>query len=312
MSHPRRFRFGVQASTAPNGANWAALARKVEGLGYSSLFMPDHFGEQLAPVPALMAAADATSTLRVGALVFDNDYKHPVVLAKELATIDVLSDGRLEIGLGAGWMNTDYEQSGIPHDPAGVRVSRMEEGIAVIKGLFAEGAFDFSGEHYRITGLDGLPKPVQDPHPPLLIGGGGRRVLSIAAREADIVGINPSLSSGAIDGNTTADATGAAMDRKVGWVREAAGARFDDIELNILMFGAMVTDDRETTAASVAPLFGMTAEEVLDAPSALIGNHEQMADTLRERRDRWGLSYFVIQADAMDALAPVVAQLAGT
>src|SRR3954463_13540691 len=151
MSHSRKFRFGIQLSTAPTAQDWAALARKAEDLGYSTLFMPDHFGDQLAPVPALMAAADATRTLNVGALVFDNDYKHPLVLAKEIATIDILSGGRVELGIGAGWMATDYEQSGIPYDRPGVRVDRMVEGIAVIKGMFADGPFSFAGEHYTIT-----------------------------------------------------------------------------------------------------------------------------------------------------------------
>src|SRR3954451_2174706 len=150
MTHARTFRFGVQASTAGADGDWAALARKSEDLGFSSLFLPDHFGDQLAPVPAMMAAADATTDLRVGALVFDNDYKHPVVLAKEIATIDVLSGGRVEFGLGAGWMNSDYEQSGIQHDRAGIRIDRMEEGIAVLKGLFADGAHTFEGTHYAI------------------------------------------------------------------------------------------------------------------------------------------------------------------
>src|SRR4029079_8597698 len=168
MAHPRKFRFGVQASTASSGPEWAALARKAEDLGYSSLFLPDHFGDQLHPVPAMMAAADATTDLRVGALVFDNDYKHPVVLAKEMATIDVLSGGRVEFGLGAGWMNTDYEQSGIPKERDGVRIARMVEALEVFKGLGGEGPCSYEGKHYTISELDGLPKPVQKPHPPIL------------------------------------------------------------------------------------------------------------------------------------------------
>src|SRR6476659_7180766 len=169
---PRPFRFGVQASSAADAKAWVDLARRVEALGYSTLTMPDHFGDQLAPVPALMAAASVTTTLRVGALVWDNDYKHPVVLAKELATMDVLSGGRLEVGLGAGWMATDYEQSGIPYDSPGVRIDRMLEGLEIIRGLFAEGTYSFQGEHYTITALDGRPKPIQSP-PPVLIGAGG-------------------------------------------------------------------------------------------------------------------------------------------
>src|SRR5687768_532705 len=191
MAHARRFRFGVQLSNAASAAEWASAARRAEDLGYSTLFMPDHFGEQLAPVPALMTAADATTTLRIGALVWDNDYKHPVVLAKEVATMDVLSGGRVEFGIGAGWMNTDYEQAGIPKDRDGVRIARMVEGLAIYKGLWADGPFSFDGDHYRITDLDGLPKPVQRPGPPILIGGGGPKVLAIAAQQADIVGVNP-------------------------------------------------------------------------------------------------------------------------
>lgn len=180
MPHPRTFRFGVQIASAGSAQEWADLARRAEELGYSSVFMPDHFGEQLAPVPALMAAADATTDLRIGALVFGNDYKHPVVLAKEAATLDVLSGGRFEFGIGAGWMNTDYEESGIQHDRPGVRIDRLAESVQICKGLFGEDPVTFEGEHYRISGLNGMPKPVQRPHPPVLIGGGGKRVLSLA------------------------------------------------------------------------------------------------------------------------------------
>lgn len=311
MGHPRRFRFGVQGHTAGSGEDWSALARKVEDLGYSTLFVPDHFGDQLAPVPALMAAADATTELRVGALVFDNDYKHPVVLAKEAATIDILSGGRLELGLGAGWMITDYEQAGMTYDPPGVRIDRMVEGLAVIKGMFAEGPFTYEGQHYQIAGLDGLPKALTQPHPPILIGGGGKRVLSIAAREADIVGINPNLKAGAIGPDAAADAVADAVERKIGWVREAAGDRFDDLELNCLTFMTIVTDDRQGMAERLAPAFGLEPDEVADIPHAFVGSVEEICDDLERRRDRWGLSYFVIQVDGLDAFAPVVAKMAG-
>src|SRR3954454_18343105 len=193
MAHPRKFRFGVQLMNAKDGTDWAEQARRAEALGYSTLFLPDHFGDQLAPLPAMMAAADATMTLRVGALVHDNDYKHPVVLAKEVATVDLLSGGRVEFGIGAGWMTTDYEQSGIPKDRDGVRIAKMVEALDIYRGLWAPGPFSFKGEHYTIDGLDGPPKPVQQPHPPILIGGGGPKVLRIAAQHADIVGINPKL-----------------------------------------------------------------------------------------------------------------------
>lgn len=311
MAHDRRFRFGIQLSNATSGADWAAQARRAEDLGYSSLFMPDHFGDQLAPVPALMAAADATTELKVGALVFDNDYKHPVVLAKELATIDVLSGGRLEVGIGAGWMKSDYDQSGIPMDPPGVRVTRMEEGIAVLKGCFAPGPFSFEGEHYTITGYDGLPKPAQTP-PPFLIGGGAKRVLSIAAREAQIVGINPSIHSGQVDAAAAQNGAAGETDQKLQWVKDAAGDRYADLEINLLQFAAIVTDDRQGTAEMMAPLFGLPPEELDTYPHACIGTIEEIAEALEARRERWDASYIVFQGDTMEPMAPLVAKLAGS
>jgi probable F420-dependent oxidoreductase len=311
MAHARRFRFGIQLSSAPDAKAWAELARKAEDLGYSTLFLPDHFGDQLAPLPAMMAAADATTSLRVGALVFDNDYKHPVVLAKELATIDVLSSGRVEVGLGAGWMNADYEQSGIPMDSPGVRVTRMEEGIAVLKGCFADGPFSFAGEHYTITGYDSKPKPVQSP-PPLLIGGGAKRVLSIAAREAQIVGINPSIHSGQVDAAAAQNGAAEVTDQKVAWIKEAAGDGYADLEINMLQFAGIVTDDAKGTAEMMAPLFGMPPEALETYPHTCIGTVEQIADSLRARRERWDASYYVFQGDTMEAMAPVVASLRDT
>jgi probable F420-dependent oxidoreductase len=208
-------------------------------------------------------------------------------------------------------MNTDYQQSGIPMDSPGVRVSRMEEGIAVLKGCFAPGPFSFKGEHYTITEYDGLPKPVQSP-PPFLIGGGAKRVLSIAGREADIVGINPSIHSGQVD--TAAAQNGAAevTDQKVAWIKEAAGARFDDIELNMLQFAGIITDDAKGTAEMMAPLFGLPPEALETYPHVCIGTVEQIVESLQYRRERWGVSYFVFQGDTLEVLAPVVAALRDT
>ena len=312
MSHPRRFRFGVQCATATSGDEWAATARRAEDLGYDTLHLPDHFGDQLAPIPAMMAAAAATTRLRVGALVFDNDYKHPVVLAKELATIDRLSGGRVEIGLGSGWMATDYQQSGIPYDAPKVRVDRFEEGLQVILGLLGPEPVTFEGEHYRITGLDGLPKPVQSPRPPILIGGGKKRMLTLAGRHADIVGINPTMPNGAADADAAATGTAEETDRKLAWVKEAAGDRYDDLEINLLVLGCFVTDDRVALAEQFAPLFGLTTEALLGFPHVLVGTTDQIIETLQERRERWDASYIVVQADALEAMAPVVAALAGT
>jgi len=312
MSHPRRFRFGVQFSTAATSAAWADLAREAEDLGYSTLFVPDHFGDQLSPGPALVAAADATRALRVGTLVLDNDYKHPVVTAKEMASVDLLSDGRLELGVGAGWMASDYEQSGIPMDPAGDRVDRLEEGIAILKGLFAPGAFSYTGKHYRVTDLDGQPKPVQSPGPPFIIGGGAPRVLALAGREADIVGINPAIRSGRVDAAAARDGGAETTDHKVGWVKQAAGDRYADLELQMLIFLCTITDDRAGTLAATAPLFGLEPEGLEVYPHAWIGSADQIADDLGAGRDRWDVSYLVVQGlDNMRAMAPVVAKLAG-
>lgn len=312
MPHARCFRFGLQAVTAPSGAEWTATARRAEELGYATLFMPDHFGDQLAPVPALMAAAAATTDLRVGALVFDNDYRHPVVLAKELATIDVLSGGRLEIGLGAGWMRSDYDESGITHDAPATRVDRFEEGLAVITGLLGPDPLTFEGNHYRITGHQGLPKPVQAPRPPILIGGGLQRMLSIAARHADIVGINPTIPNGAVDADAARSGTAEQTDQKLAWIRDAAGERYDDLEINLLNFGCYLTDDRTGLVEHLAPAFGISPGELLEFPHALVGTVDEICSSIEERRARWDASYIVVQQDAMETMAPVVARLAGT
>ena len=308
-AHP--FRFGVQASKANTLDLWVDLAHRCEDKGYSCLTMPDHFDDQLAPVPALMTAANVTTTLRIGALVWDNDYKHPAVLAKELATMDVLSDGRLELGIGAGWMISDYEQMGIPYDAAKVRIDRFVEGLKVIKGAMAEGPFSFSGDHYTITNYNGTPKPVQAPCPPILIGGGGKRVLSIAAREADIVGINATMSAGVVGQHTFSTMTADVVDEKVAIVRDAAGARFNNIELNIRAFLVNITDDAKQAASGIASMLGVEQQMVEESPFALVGPTSKLIEDLLERRERWGFSYVIVGADDVDSFAPVVAALNG-
>jgi probable F420-dependent oxidoreductase len=307
-----KFRFGIQTSQAASAAEWAEKARKIEDLGFSTLFIPDHFTEQLAPVPALVAAADATATLRLGTLVLDNDYRHPVVLAKEWATLDLLSGGRTEFGLGAGWMRSDYEQSGMPLDPPGVRIKRFREGLRIIKGLFADGPVSFAGEFYTVTNHEGLPKPVQKPHPPILVGGGGKRVLSIAAREADIVGVNFSLAEGEVNPKVAVTGSAAATREKIEWVREAAGPRFADLELNVTVFFTIVTDDRQGMAERLGPGFGLSADEALSSPHAAIGTVDQIIETFQRNREEYGFSYIVFSGDVYEAMAPVVARLAGT
>ncbi len=310
MTAHRPFRFGIQASNASSRTEWVDLAKRAEANGFSTLTMPDHFGDQLAPMPAMMTAADATTDLRVCALVFDNDYKHPVVLAKELATMDVLSDGRMEIGLGAGWMISDYEQAGIPYDSPGVRVDRFVEGLHIIKQAMQPGAFSFDGTHYTITNYDGLPKPVQA-KPPVLIGGGGKRVLGIAAREADIVGINPSLHTGVIDAETIGGMTAESVDEKMAIVRAAAGDRMSEIELNIRAFLVNVTADGAGAREKLAGAMGVPATMMETSPFALIGSPDELIERLLERREKWGFSYVIVGQGDVDSFAPVVAALAG-
>ena len=308
-----KFRFGVQVSEGSSFAGWRDQARQVEDLGYSTLYMPDHFVDcQLAPLPAMAMAAAHTTTLRVGALVFDNDYKHPAILAKEMATIDQLSDGRCELGIGAGWMKTDYDALGLPYDSAGVRIARLEEAVQVIKGCWSDGPFSFTGTHYRIRGYDAQPKPKQKPGPPILIGGGGPKVLRLAGREADIVGINPNLRAGAVTKDAAASASRAETIKKIGWIKEGAGKRFGDIELQIRYFLCAITDDAMRLATAVAPGFDSTPEEVLGSGAALIGTIPEMIDQLAARREEWGVTNIVVGGDNFVAFAPVVAALAGT
>jgi len=306
------FRFGVQSATARDGRAWRERARRVEGLGYSALYVPDHLGDQFGPLVALTAAADATEHLRVGALVLDNDFRHPVVLAKELATLDLFSEGRLEVGLGAGWMRSDYDASGIPFDPPGLRISRLEESVAVMKALWSEGRATSAGRHYHVTRAQGWPRPHCSPHPPLIIGGGGRRVLSLAAREADVVGVNPTLTAGHVGPEVAASATAARFRERVGWVREAAGDRLDRLELQVLAFLAQVTPDRREVAERLGGLFGLSPDEALDVPIALVGTVDEICDSIVHRREEYGFNRWVVHDPEMEAFAPVVARLAGT
>ena len=275
------------------------------------LTMPDHFTDQLAPVPALMSVADATTKLRVGALVWDNDYKHPVVLAKELATMDLLSDGRLELGIGAGWMISDYEQSGIPYERAGLRIDRMIEGIDVMKGCFAQGAFSYAGKHYTITNYDGLPKPLQAPCPPILIGGGGKRVLTYAAQVADIIGINATMSAGAVGPEAISTMTAEAVDGKVDIIRDTAGDRFNHVEMNIRAFLVNITDDAAGAISRLAKGMGVEESMVAETPFALMGPPSKLIEDLIARRERWGFSYVIVGGEDVEKFAPVVAALSG-
>ncbi len=313
MTH--RFRFGVIMKLPLAGRTWAKSAKHVEDLGFSTLVVPDHFDDQLAVGPALADVAAATTTLRLGALVYGNDYRHPVMTAKEVATLDVLSNGRVELGLGAGWKRIDYDEAGMPYDRPGVRIDRMLESIEIIQGLLSDGPVTFAGEHYTINGLEGLPKPVQS-HVPLVIGGGGPRMLRIAGRHADIVGVNANLRSGEVGLETMQDVLSAErFDQKLQWVREGAGDRFDQLEINILLQSVQVTSGGAATSEALeatAALFAQPASVIAEIPLTLIGSPAEIADALRQRRERWGFSYIVLQGDSdLDAFSAVIAELDG-
>ncbi len=306
--HP--FRFGIQLSNAPTGAAWREAARRAEALGYSTLFMPDHFGEGWTPTVPLTVAAEVTTTLKVGALVYDNDYRHPLVLAREIAAMDMLFPGRIEFGLGAGWMTTDYVESGIALDSPKIRVERMAEALEVITKLWADEKVTFTGEHYQLNEARCFPRPTTPGGPQIIIGGGGPKVLRTAAKYASIVGVNPELSSGTAGVEAAKTAVATRYDERISWIKEAAGDRFASIELQILCQIEQVVDNRDEVYAGVAPLFGLSPDEAKQMPIVLVGTVDEICDDLIERRERFGFSYIVVHD--LEAFAPVVARLAGT
>ena len=280
---PKPFRFGIQTlQSFDSRRGWIEMVRKIEDLGYWGVTVPDHFYDYLAPTVALMAAADATTSLRIGGLVWCNDYRHPAVFAKEAATLDLLSEGRLELGIGAGWVPADYEQAGLTLDPPAIRVDRFEEAIQVLQGLLTGGPFSFEGDHYHITAMTNSPNPVQRPHPPFLIGGGGPRMLRVAARYADIVGINPNLSGGVLGPEIGPDITAQRYAQKIEWIRQAAGERFDALELNVFCLHVAFGDAGRVTGGLGGRL-GLTEAQALDSPIALVGTPDQMAEAILAR-----------------------------
>lgn len=305
------FRFSVQASAPRLAAEWRELGRRAEDLGYSALSVSDHLDAEMAPLIALAVTAEATRDLRLTTLVLGNDFRHPLFLAKQAATLDLLSDGRLELGLGAGWKTTDYEQSGMELDRPSVRIARLAESVEILKRCFDEGPFDFDGEHYTVRGHDGQPTCVQSPHPPILLAGGGRKMLTLAASVADIVGLNANMAAGVIDQRAGASATVEATDEKLGWIRDAAGDRFVDIELQTRVHMSQITDDPEGLAELMAPALGLDAEAALASPHVLIGSVGQCVETLLAWRERWGLTYIGLNEDSLVEFAPVVEALAG-
>ena len=309
MVEQKPFRFGVIGISAQSGKDWVAKARRAEALGFSTILVWDHLTDQLAPLPALLAAANATTILRISTCVLANDFRHPVVLAKEAATLDLLSEGRFELGIGAGWNQDEFRQAGIPFDAPLRRVQRLRESIQIIKGLLKDSSVTFQGEYYTIMNLHGYPRPIQKPHPPLMIGGARRQMLRLAAHEADIVAFATKVFP---DGrHDFTDSTGPAILRKRAWVEEDSGPRFAELEFHIHVGGVIITTDREKKAAQLADTVGLTPIQLLDCLQALVGTEDEIVDDLLQRRARYGISYITVDERFMETLAPIVARLAG-
>lgn len=321
MATYRPFRFGAGEIGFQSRAEWVAYARKVEALGYATLWLGEHpsqGGPELSL--ALLAAADATTTLRITSQVFANDVHHPVQLAQIGATLDLLSEGRLEFGIGAGWLALDYNACSIPFDPPAVRIGRLEEAVHVIKGLWGTEPVTFAGQYYQVPELNPQPKPIQRPHPPIFIGGGGQRMLRLAAREADIVGLD---AQGTAAGTKNLDTTSAdVVAKQVHWIREEAGERFGEIELHTIIWAVQVTDDQRHGADQIAAMLARlpstmitnppTAAHILASPQFLVGTVDQIVADLQAYRERYGISYFSVFGDDVDVFSPIVARLAGT
>jgi probable F420-dependent oxidoreductase len=321
----RPFRFSVQAFEAESSGQWTSTARRAEDLGYSALFTTDHYfgpGDiaatsghrpvDVAPLTAMTAAAMATTRLRVGCRVFCVDYHNPVVLAKELATLDMLSEGRVEVGLGAGWVAAEYEGLGITMDRPGVRIERLAEVVGVLKAHWDGKPLDIQGRYVRASGFAGRPRPVQQPHPPIFIGGGAPRVLKLAGRLADIVSINFNNAAGKLGPGSVASSTRDATEEKIGWIADGAGDRFGDIELEIAAYFVAISEDPRDALEAMARRFGVTPEALSEHPHALIGSVPEVCDRLEQRRSELGVSYINVAQRSMEAFAPVVARLAGT
>ena len=315
MTQP--FRFGVQLQTLP-AEDWALAVRRIETWGYSTIFFPDHFGTQWEPTAALAAVAAVTRQIRVGSLVYDVDYRHPVVLAKAAATIHLLSGGRHEFGIGAGWMETDYREAGIPYDRPGLRIERLGEALEIIRSMWTQERTSFTGKHYRITNIAQAAELPAGERPRILVGGGGPRLLALAGRYADIVGINPTLVEGKVTPATPADLAPERVREKSNLVREAAaraGRDPDALEFNSLSFVLAVSDDPKPLREALARNTGMSVEQIADCPLFLTGSAAELRDRLQRRREETGINYVVVQGAKTEALETfaeaVVAPLAG-
>ena len=303
----RPFRFATMVSRGRSAEHWREIARRAEALGYDTLLMPDHITDQLAPMPALAAAAAATTTLRVGSFVFDNDYRNPLMLAKEATTLDLLSDGRLEFGIGAGWSRRDYQQLGIPYDTPKVRVDRMEEAVVLMKRLWTEEKVTHEGSHYRVHDATVLPKPTQRPHPPLMIGASGPRMLRIAAREAQIVAFVPSLNRLGV--STLRSLMTGSVEKRIALLRRAP--RFAELELNVIVFDAAVIDRARSIVDGLTARLKSAVTAVAESPFVLYGSTSSVIEDLLRQRERLGISYIALPGTAMRAFGPVIAALRG-
>lgn len=306
----RTIRFATQSGGPPTGAEWLARAKRLEDMGYSTLAMPDHMvGGAWSTMPALGAVAAVTNTLRLGNLVIDNDFRNPVVLAREFATLDVISDGRVEIGLGAGWFDRDYQGTGIPFDRGRTRVARLAEAVTLMKRLFTEDEVTFEGTYYRTTKSECRPKTVQQPRPPILIAAGGPQILELAGREAEIVAVIPpgaGVRPSALD-----DVAVAGVRRQLDVVREAAGPRFDEIELSCFI-DVILTDDRDKTIAELAEKAKIDPAVPKTSIYRGIGTLDQVREHIIRVRRETGITYFCLRGPHVEELAPVVRDLAGT
>jgi probable F420-dependent oxidoreductase len=306
------FRFGVTLGRTSSRAAWVDKARKLEALGYAVLTVPDHLADFFAPLPALVSAAEATTHLRVGTTVLNNDFRHPVLVAREAATVDLLTEGRLQLGLGAGYMQAEYNEAGFRFEAGGRRVARLAEAVRIIKGLFTGAPVTFVGQHYHVTRHQLQPLPVQRPHPPLLIGGNGPQLLTLAAQEADMVGLTGITFR---RGGTAPDLTGwtvAGLEDQLQRLRAAAGTRYDRLELHALVQRVEVTDHRHIAAEDLAHRWPqLRPADILQSPYVLLGTVEQIVEDLQRRRDRWGFSYYGLFERDMETFAPVVGRGSG-
>lgn len=322
----RPFRFAIQAFSSPTKREWVDLARKVEDSGFSTLHVADHYlgpgsriegtghrVQAMALIPALTAAAMATTTLRIGSRMACTSYHLPTILTKEMATIDVLSEGRLEIGLGAGWLVNEYEGMGIPFESAGRRIQLMRETAEFMLMAYGSDAeVDYHGEFIDSSGYVAVPRPVQAPHPPLMIGGGAPKVLGIAGELADIASVNFNNSSGVVGAGSISSSTEDETRKKVQWIKDGAGDRFDQIELETATYFISIDGRSEITADAVSKRTGLEMADLKRFPHAAVGSVDEICDELIRRREEYGFSYITVGDAHLDAYLPIVERLAGT